>query len=68
MPGEGEQFDEYMTVHFQAKVSDSYDSPDELTVFGVVIGWARLRIPSASNSQGNLLFSTANLEWCSRRH
>ena len=32
-PGEGEQFDEYMTIHFQAKVSDSYDSPEELTVF-----------------------------------
>lgn len=61
-PGEGEQFDEYMTVHFQAKVSDSYDSPDELTVFWGSDLQGDLESQALPDSQGNLLFSTANLE------
>ena len=30
-PGDGEAFDEDSIIHFQAKVSDSYDSPADLT-------------------------------------
>ena len=61
-PGEGEQFDEYMTIHFQAKVSDSYDSPDKLTVFWGSDLQGDLESQALPDSQGNLLFSTANLE------
>ena len=61
-PGEGEQFDEYMIIHFQAKVSDSYDSPDELTVFWGSDLQGDLEAQALPDSQGNLMFSTANLE------
>ena len=61
-PGDGEQFDEYMIIHFQAKVSDSYDSPEELTVFWGSDLQGDLEAQALPDSQGNLMFSTANLE------
>ena len=61
-PGDGEMFDEYMVVHFQAKVSDSYDSPEDLTIYWGSDLQGDLESQALPDSQGNLLFSTANLE------
>ena len=36
-PTNGAEFNEGEVVDFEAKVSDSYDDPDQLQIFGLVI-------------------------------
>ena len=61
-PGDGESFNEDSIIHFHAKVSDSYDSPSELTIFWGSDVQGELNSEALPDSLGDLMFSTANLE------
>ena len=61
-PGDGESFDEDSLIHFQAIVSDSYDSPTELTIIWSTDIQGDLNSTALPDAQGNIMFSTANLE------
>ena len=61
-PGDGESFNEDSIIHFHAKVSDSYDSPSELTIFWGSDVQGELNSEALLDSLGDLMFSTANLE------
>jgi hypothetical protein len=61
-PGDGESFDEDSIIHFQAIVSDSYDAPSDLTILWSTDLQGDLNSIALPDSQGNIMFSTANLE------
>ena len=61
-PGDGETFDEDTVIHFQAKVQDSADAPNELEVIWSSDVQGDLNSSALPDIDGNVLFSTANLE------
>ena len=61
-PGDGEAFDEGTVIHFQAKVSDSYDSSPDLTVIWSSDLQGDLGSAAIPDVNGNLIYSTANLQ------
>lgn len=61
-PGDGDAFDEGSVIHFQAKVTDSYDPSPEIEVLWSSDRQGDLESVATPDVNGNVLFSTANLE------
>lgn len=61
-PGNGEIFEEDTVIHFQAKVQDSFDAPTDLDVMWSSDVQGDLNSSALPDIEGNILFSTANLD------
>lgn len=61
-PGDGEIFEEDTVINFQAKVQDSFDPPTDLDVMWSSDVQGDLNSSALPDIEGNIFFSTANLD------